>query len=157
MAGGWVEVGQAKGGTASSTGLGKGKTDEDIVVQANRMWLVSGTTFTLNFLRKLMPKMGPATPACKKLEVKVCLEIGQFFGLIPKRGRVVICSFKKSAMAGVCSERDNAQSCSGVHQESVISQFICKENQSSIGREMHCCGSGLCWNGRQTRKDSTAL
>jgi hypothetical protein len=71
MAGGWEEVGQAKGGTASGTGLGKrGETDEAAVVKANRTWLVSGTTFTFNFLRKSMPKMGPATAACKKLEVK---------------------------------------------------------------------------------------
>jgi hypothetical protein len=71
MAGGWEEVGREKGGTVSGTGLGKrGKTDEAAVVQANRMWLVSGTTLTLKFLRKSMPKMGLATAACKKLEVK---------------------------------------------------------------------------------------
>jgi hypothetical protein len=71
MAGGWEEVGRAKGGTASGTGLGKrGKMDEAVVVQANRTWMVSGMTLTLNFLNKSMPKMGPATAACKKLEVK---------------------------------------------------------------------------------------
>jgi hypothetical protein len=33
--------------------------------------LFSGATLILNFLKKLMPKkMGPATAACKKLEVK---------------------------------------------------------------------------------------
>ncbi len=67
----WEEVGQAKGGTASGTGLGnRGKTDEAAVVHTNRMLLVSGTTLTLNFLRKSMPKIGPATVAYKKLEVK---------------------------------------------------------------------------------------
>jgi hypothetical protein len=71
MAGGWEEVGRAKGGTASGTELGKrGGTDKAATLQANRTWLVSGTTLTLNFLRKSMPKMGPATAACKKLEVK---------------------------------------------------------------------------------------
>jgi hypothetical protein len=67
MAGGWEGVDRAKGGTASGTELGKqGGTDEAATVQANRTWLVSGTTLTLNFLRKSMPKMGPATAACKK-------------------------------------------------------------------------------------------
>jgi hypothetical protein len=81
IAGGWEEVGRAKGGTAYGKELGKrGGTGEAATVQATRTWLVSGTTLTLNFLRKSMPEMGPATTACKKLEVKVCLEIGQFFG-----------------------------------------------------------------------------
>jgi hypothetical protein len=71
MAGGWEEVGRADSGTDSGTELGKrGGMDEAATVQANRTWLVSGTTLTLNFLRKSMPKMGPATAACKKLEVK---------------------------------------------------------------------------------------
>jgi hypothetical protein len=71
MAGGWEEVGRAKSGTASGTELVKRDgTDKAATVQANRTWLVSGTTLTLNFLRKSMPKMGPPTAACKKLEVK---------------------------------------------------------------------------------------
>jgi hypothetical protein len=71
MAGGWKEVGRAQGGTASGTELGKqGETDEAATVKANRTWLDSGTTLTLNFLRKSMPKMGPARAACKILEVK---------------------------------------------------------------------------------------
>ncbi len=62
MAGGWEEVGRAKSGTLCSTELGKQDgTDEAATVQANRTWLVYGTTLTLNFLRKSMPKMGPAT------------------------------------------------------------------------------------------------
>ncbi len=41
-----------------------------IAVQANSTWLVSGATLILNFLKKAMPRMGPATAACKKLAVK---------------------------------------------------------------------------------------
>ncbi len=71
MAGGWEEVGRANKGTASGTELGKqGVAGEAATVQANTTWLVSGTTLTLNFLRKSMPRMGPATAAGKKLEVK---------------------------------------------------------------------------------------
>jgi hypothetical protein len=39
-------------------------------VQANWIWLISGTTVTLNFLKKSMPKMGLATAAYKKLDGK---------------------------------------------------------------------------------------
>jgi hypothetical protein len=38
--------------------------------QANMIWLVSAATVILNFLKKSMPRMGPATAACKKLEEK---------------------------------------------------------------------------------------
>jgi hypothetical protein len=34
--------------------------------QANMIWLVSGALVILNFLKKSMPRMGPATTACKK-------------------------------------------------------------------------------------------
>jgi hypothetical protein len=34
---------------------------EAAVVQANWLWLISGAKVTLNFLKKSMPKMGPAT------------------------------------------------------------------------------------------------
>jgi hypothetical protein len=57
MAGGWEEVGRVNGGTAYGTELDKrGKMDEAAAVQANRKWLVSGTTFTLNFLESQCPK-----------------------------------------------------------------------------------------------------
>jgi hypothetical protein len=63
MAGGWEDVGRAQSGTASGTELGKrGGMGEAATVQANRAWLVSGTTLTL----KLMTKIGPATAVCKK-------------------------------------------------------------------------------------------
>jgi hypothetical protein len=38
--------------------------------QANRIWLVSGATVILKFLKKSMLRMGPATAACKNLAVK---------------------------------------------------------------------------------------
>jgi hypothetical protein len=41
-----------------------------VAEQANRIWLVSGATVILNFLKKSMLRMGPATAACKNLAVK---------------------------------------------------------------------------------------
>ncbi len=85
MVGGWEEVAAAGGwiGTGAGTGVGLNKheeadeasvnnlgADEAAAVQANCIWLVSGETVTLNFLKKSMPRMGPATAACKKLAVK---------------------------------------------------------------------------------------
>jgi hypothetical protein len=55
----------ASGATESKYGAG-----EATAVQANCIWLISGATVTLNFLSKSMPRMGLATVACKKLDVK---------------------------------------------------------------------------------------
>ncbi len=38
--------------------------------QANFSWLISGETVTLNFLKISMPRMGLATAACRKVDVK---------------------------------------------------------------------------------------
>ncbi len=57
---GWAD-GAAKGKT-----LAGGAAAE----QANCFWLISGETVTLNFLKKSMPRMGPATAACRKVDVK---------------------------------------------------------------------------------------
>ncbi len=38
--------------------------------QANCIWLISGETMTLNFLKKSMPRMGPTTAACRIVDVK---------------------------------------------------------------------------------------
>ncbi len=85
MAGGWEEVVAMGGGirTGAGTGVELDKQDEagraaegKILVggaaaeQANCIWLSSGETMTLNFLKKLMPRMGPATAACRKVDVK---------------------------------------------------------------------------------------
>ncbi len=40
------------------------------VIQAQMIWLDSGATATLNFLKKSMPRLGQATATCKKLKVK---------------------------------------------------------------------------------------
>jgi hypothetical protein len=82
------------GETGSSTELSKlGKKDLGVdgaaAEQAKRIWLVSGATVTLNFLRKSMAKIRPATAACKNCKKKFCHGIGQFFKQIPKRGLVV--------------------------------------------------------------------
>jgi hypothetical protein len=85
MAGGWEEVAAAgswvgaEDGTSGelnkhegADGAAEGKygAGEAVAVQANCIWLISGATVTLNFFRKSVPRMGPATEACKKLDVK---------------------------------------------------------------------------------------
>ncbi len=85
MVGGWREVAAAGGwtGTGARTGVELNKhgeadeaalnnlgADKAAAVQANCIWLMFGETVTLNFLKKSMPRMGPATAACKKLAVK---------------------------------------------------------------------------------------
>jgi hypothetical protein len=85
MAGGWEEVAAAgswtgagagtgvelnKHGEAGEAAVGKLGAGEAVAAQANCIWLMSGETVTLNFLKKSMPRMGPATAACKKLDVK---------------------------------------------------------------------------------------
>jgi hypothetical protein len=116
-----------------------------------------------NFDFELSQKVNAQNGAChsglqKTRSKKFALELNSSLGESSRGDRLSICSFEKRARwAGVRCARDNAQSCSSVHQESVISQFICKENQSSIGWEMHRRGSGVCWNGHQTRKGSAAL
>jgi hypothetical protein len=75
MAGGWEEVvavgnwvgtgagtgvGEADGAAENKEGAGeaaerKQGADEAAVVQANCIWLMSGATVTLNFLKKSMP------------------------------------------------------------------------------------------------------
>jgi hypothetical protein len=84
MAGGWEDVTAAgswigtragtggevkKHGEAGEAAAGKYGEGEAAAVQANCIWLMSGATLTLNFLKKSMPRMGPATAACKKLDV----------------------------------------------------------------------------------------
>jgi hypothetical protein len=83
------------GGTGGGTELSKlGKkdlgADGAAAVQAKSIWLVSGATVTLNFLRKSMPRMGPATAACKNCEEKSLPWNWTVFltNKIPKRGLV---------------------------------------------------------------------
>ncbi len=49
---------------------GKMWADGAAAEQANCIWLSSGETVTLNFLKKSLPKIGPATAACRKVAVK---------------------------------------------------------------------------------------
>jgi hypothetical protein len=85
MAGGCEEVLAVGGGIRTRVGTGveqdkKNKanraTEGKILAgtaaaeQANCIWLISGETMTLNFLKKSMPRMGPATAACRKVDVK---------------------------------------------------------------------------------------
>ncbi len=78
MTGGWEKVVAVGGGIRSGArtgvkldklnetdGAAEGKifTGGTAAEQANCIWLISGETMTFNFLRKSMPRMGPATAA----------------------------------------------------------------------------------------------
>jgi hypothetical protein len=75
-AGSWIGTGAGTGGELNKHGevgeaaVGKYGAGKAAAVQANCIWLMSGETVTLNFLKKSTPRMGPATAACKKLDVK---------------------------------------------------------------------------------------
>ncbi len=95
MAGGWEEVVAVGGGIRTRAGISvqlnkKGEADkaaENIgwvdsaaegknlaggapAEQANCIWLISGGAVNLKFLKKSMPRMGPATAACRKVDPK---------------------------------------------------------------------------------------
>jgi hypothetical protein len=95
-------------------------------VQANWIWLISGTTVTLNFLKQSMPRMGPATAACKKLDVKSLPRNCPIFSMKPQEG--IGCPsapFQKGMRwAGILVARHNTQSCSCINQIPVMSQFL---------------------------------
>ncbi len=59
-----------QGKTDKATVNKEDEVDKAAVVQAKSIWLISGATVTMNFLKKSMPRMGPAIETCKKLEVK---------------------------------------------------------------------------------------
>jgi hypothetical protein len=67
VADGTGTIGSTIGKTLSKNGL---TAAEAIAIQANSTWLVSGATVILNFLKKSMPRMGPATAACKNIAIK---------------------------------------------------------------------------------------
>jgi hypothetical protein len=52
-------------GWAGRAAEGKKGAGEAAAEQPNCIWLISGTTVTLNFLRKTMTRMGPATLAAE--------------------------------------------------------------------------------------------
>ncbi len=66
------EAGGAAGGVIWADGAAEGKiwADRAAAEKATCIWLSSGETMTLNFLKKSMPRMGPATAACTKVDVK---------------------------------------------------------------------------------------
>ncbi len=61
-----AEISGLAGGAAEGN-WGAGEAAEG---QANCIWLISVETVTLNFLKKSMPRMGPATVVCRKVAVK---------------------------------------------------------------------------------------
>jgi hypothetical protein len=66
VANGTETKGSTTGETLNKSGLAVAGA---IAVQANSTWLVSGATVILNFLKNSMPRIGPATAACKNLVV----------------------------------------------------------------------------------------
>ncbi len=72
----WIGTGAGAGGELNKHGEADGATEgkygavEAAAVQANCIWLISGATVTLNFLKKSMSRMRLATAAWKKLDVK---------------------------------------------------------------------------------------
>jgi hypothetical protein len=65
---------------------GKRRTGEAAAEQANCIWLISGETVTLNFLKKSMPRMRPATAACRKVVVKSLPWNRTVFWMKPQEG-----------------------------------------------------------------------
>ncbi len=65
-AGSWIGTGAGASGKLNKYGKADMATEgnlgagEAAAVQANCIWLISGATVTLNFLKKSMPSMGPA-------------------------------------------------------------------------------------------------
>ncbi len=57
-------------GWAGEAAEGKWRAGETTAEQANCIWLISGEAVTLNFLKKSMPRMGPAIAACRRVAVK---------------------------------------------------------------------------------------
>jgi hypothetical protein len=103
MAGGWEEVGQTSGGTASGTELDKrGETDEAVAGQANRvagLW----NNFDFKFSQKVNAQNGTCDSGLQKTRgKKFALELNSSLGETPRGDRLFICSFEKGArQAGV--------------------------------------------------------
>ncbi len=69
-----VSWGPGRVGGAAGNWAKVGKKDlagRAVAVHANKIWLVSGTTVILNLHKKSIPRIRPATAACKKLEVNI--------------------------------------------------------------------------------------
>jgi hypothetical protein len=75
-----------KYGEAGEAAVGKLGAGEAAAAQANCIWLMSGETVILNYLKKSMPRMGPAIAACKKLDVKSLPWNWTFFLMKPQKG-----------------------------------------------------------------------
>jgi hypothetical protein len=62
----------------------------------------------------------------------------------PRGNWLPICPFeKRTRWAGVLVAWNSAEGCPSINQIPVICQFVCEENESCIGWEMHCRGSGV--------------
>ncbi len=94
------EAGGAAGGVMGADRAAEGKTwaDGAAAEQANCIWLSSGETMTLNFLKKSMPRMGPATAACRKVAVKrFALKLHSLLNKAPRGDGLAICFIEEGA------------------------------------------------------------
>ncbi len=83
---------------ADGAAEGKMWADGAAAEQANCIWLSSGETVALNFLKKSMPRMGPATAALQKgCCKKFALKLHSFFNKAPRGDGLAICPFEKGA------------------------------------------------------------
>ncbi len=151
MAGGWEELVAVVGGIRTGAGTGveldkqnkaDGAAEGKILAggaaaeQANCIWLISGETMTLNFLNKSMPRMVPATAACRNVDVKSLLK--------PQEGMGWPSAPLRRAPVGL------------EYQIPIIGQFVSQKNQASVCRKMHSRGSGMCGKSRRTERGLAA-
>jgi hypothetical protein len=130
-----VPADSKKGGGTELSKLGKTDLGADgaDAVQAKSIWLVSGATVTLNFLKMSMPRMGPATAARKNCEEKSLPWNWTIFNKSPKGDWLSICPLEQGARwINFGSAGNNTQCCPSVNQIPVMSQLISKKNESSI-------------------------
>ncbi len=128
-----------------------------VAVQANRIWLVSGATVTLNFLKKKsMPRTEPATAACKNLAVKSLPWTGRFWKQIPKRGSVVLSAPYRREPDGLALDVQgtilNVAPVSTEYLSLVISSV---RKSTAFAGKMHGCSSGMCWDCRSVFRPGT--
>jgi hypothetical protein len=161
----WVETGAGTGGTlgkkseADEAAVSKeDKAGEAVVVQAKWIWLISGATVTLNFLKKSKPNGTFHSGLQETGSEKIALKLNSFLNKSPRGDRLSICPFEKGTRwTRICSTGYNAQSCSSINQIPIISQFVSEKDQSGINWKMNSHGSGVCWYCCRTGKDSVAF
>jgi hypothetical protein len=101
------------------------------------------------FLKKSMPRTGPATAAYKELDVKSlrwnCMV---FFNETPRGDGLHICPLSRGPDGLEFWLQGTMLKVAPVSTKYL--SFVFEKNESCIGWEMHRRGSRMCWIGRQT-------